>query len=88
MKVMRWLLCIVIALGIATTAHADTLLLNDNFDSENGGVGYAGGYTSFANWSVSSGTVDLAGFGSWAFIPNYAGVYVDLDGNNCQAGTR
>ena len=84
----RWLFCIAIALGIATTVHADTVLLNDNFDLENGGVGYAGNFTQFANWSVTSGnSVDLVGYGSWAFIPNYGGVYVDLDGSNLQAGT-
>jgi hypothetical protein len=87
MKVMRCLFCIVIAIGIATTVHADTVLLNDNFDSENGGVGQSGNYTNFANWSVTSGTVDLAGYGSWAVIPNYGGVYVDIDGSNWQAGT-
>ena len=87
MKVMRWLFCIAIALGIATTVHADTVLLNDNFDLENGGVGYAGNFTQFANWSVTSGTVDLVGSDSWAFIPNYGGVYVDLDGSSYAAGT-
>ena len=87
MKVLRWLIFIVTVIGIATAAHADTGFFSETFDSENNGVGSAGNYTGFANWVVTSGSVDLTGYGSWAFIPNYGGVYVDLDGSNYAAGT-
>ena len=90
MKTMKWWLhciAIVIAIGITGPASANAVPLNDNFDSENGGIGQAGNYNSFANWTVTAGSVDLAGYGSWAFIPNYGGVYVELDGSNYAAGT-
>jgi len=70
-------------------AHADTVLLNDNFNSENSGIGWAGDYTSFANWTVTAGFVDLAGYGSWDFLNTgepYA-EYVDMDGGQYTAGT-
>lgn len=78
------------ALGSAT-ALAEVTLLEDNFNSENGGYGWAGDYTGFANWTVTSGFVDLAGYGSWDLFPpetNTVGdVYVDLDGSQVGAGT-
>ncbi len=89
MKLMKWLFGILIIMGITTTAYADTILLNDDFNSENLGTGWAGNYTSFSNWIVTDGYVDLAGYGSWDFLGTGSpyGVYVDLDGSNNKAGT-
>ena len=42
------------------------ILLTDNFDGENGGVGSLN-YNSFANWNVTGGTVDLIGNGYFEF---------------------
>jgi hypothetical protein len=71
----------------ATQARA-SVLLSDNFNSENGGnptLNYAG----FANWTVGAGigggTVDLIGNGYFDFLPGN-GLYVDLDGSTYVAG--
>ena len=80
MKKLCWLLFVFAAIGIAGATHADTVLLNDNFNSENGGIGYAGNYNGFANWTVASGNVDLCGYGNWDYLGT-GGVYVDLDGS-------
>jgi hypothetical protein len=62
-----------------------SMMLSDNFNSENGG-NYALNYNSFANWSVSDGTVDLIGVNSpWDFLPGN-GLYVDMDGSTNDAG--
>ncbi|MBW1643153.1 MAG: hypothetical protein JRJ39_10865 [Deltaproteobacteria bacterium] len=55
-----------------------TVLLYDNFDSENSGNG-ALNYSSFVKWTVSNGSVDLIGNGFHDFFPKN-GLYVDLDG--------
>src|SRR5678816_2126767 len=63
-----------------------TIIFSDNFNAENGGVGVFN-YNSFANWSVSGGTVDLIGSpGFFDFFPQN-GLYVDLDGTSFMAGT-
>ena len=63
-----------------------TIIFSDNFNAENGGGGVLN-YNSFANWSVSGGTVDLIGSpGFFDFFPGN-GSYVDLDGTSFQAGT-
>ena len=78
MRVRNWLLCILMFIGIAATLRADTVLLSDNFSSENSGIGWAGNYNSFQNWTVTSGYVDLAGYGSWDFLNLTANViYVE-----------
>jgi hypothetical protein len=71
-------------LGSSGVAHA-IVVFEDDFDSENGGVG-ALNYTGFANWSVTSGTVDLIGNGFYDFLPGN-GLYVDMDGSTGSAGT-
>jgi hypothetical protein len=58
----------------------------DGFDSENGGLSQLN-YNTFANWSVSNGTVDLirsGGFGISCF--GGTGSCVDLDGSTSNAG--
>jgi hypothetical protein len=81
---MRSFLALVLC-GASHLACGGTVLLSDDFNSENGGTG-ALDYWAFSNWSVSSGTVDLQGNG---FNDNYPGfgLYVDLDGSSDQAGT-
>jgi len=67
------------------------LFFKDNFDSENNNVGELN-YTSFANWTVDNGAVDLVGEGfvydgvDFDFWPGN-GQYVDLDGTTDKAGT-
>ena len=63
---------------------AETILLDDNFDSENGGQGVFN-YDNFANWDVMDGSVDLLGNGYYDFLPGN-GLYVDLDGTTSDAG--
>lgn len=73
-----------ILLSTASTALAGTVYFQDDFNSENGGVG-ALNYSSFANWTVSDGTVDLIGNGYFDFQPGY-GLYLDMDGSTSNAG--
>jgi hypothetical protein len=64
-------------------AHGVTVF-SDNFDGENGGSPQLN-YASFAQWSVSDGTVDLIGNGSFDYYPGN-GLYVDLDGTSADSG--
>lgn len=73
-----------VAVSAGLAAAGPTVIFHDNFDSENGGVGELN-YTGFANWTVSSGTVDLIGNGFHDFLPGN-GLYVDLDGSTHDAG--
>lgn len=74
-------------LGAAGMASAYSIIFQDNFNSENGGVANSStlNYTGFANWTVTSGTVDLIGNGYFDLQPGY-GLYVDLDGSTKDAG--
>jgi len=62
-----------------------SVLLSDNFDDENGGVGI-NNWTAFSNWNVLGGCVDLHGNGFWD-VQRGHGLYVDLDGSCLRAGT-
>jgi hypothetical protein len=62
-----------------------TVLLEDNFDIENGAQG-ALNWTGFANWMVVDGCVDLHGNGFQDVQPG-SGLYVDLDGTCRRGGT-
>ena len=62
---------------------ATTVLLADNFDTENNGAGIFN-WTSFVNWNVPTGCVDLHGNGLFDVQPGN-GLYVDLDGS-CALG--
>jgi hypothetical protein len=76
---------LLVSLAIAGNSSASTLF-SDNFDTENGGV-TALNYMNFANWTVTSGAVDLIGAGGpYDFIPGN-GLYVDMDGSDHQAGS-
>jgi len=83
-----------LALGISTTvgltttvplASAQTILLEDNFDTENGGVGQIN-YFGLANWDLVDGSVDLIGNGFHDFFPGQ-GLFLDLDGGTYNAAT-
>lgn len=78
---MMWIapaLALVIGAGVA---NADTILLQDDFNTENGGSG-ALNYTGFANFSsTGSGYVDLIGTGYYDLYPGN-GLYVDMDGTS------
>ena len=67
-----------VALSWAVMPAQAAIILNDTFDTENGGVGQLN-HNAFANWAVSDGTVDLIGNGFYDFFPT-SGLYVDLDG--------
>lgn len=63
----------------ATQASAQTVMLQDNFNGENGGTTSALNYNAFANWNVS-GQVDVVRSGQFGITCN--GMCVDLDGSS------
>jgi RHS repeat-associated protein len=69
---------------ITWTIFTRTIVLTDNFDSENGGRGTFS-FNAFTKWNVTRGTVDLFGNGFVDFLPQN-GLYVDMDGTSGQAG--
>ena len=83
-KFVVFVLAFVAVLAFGGALHAQ-VVFSDNFNTENGGVG-ALNYIGFANWTVSSGSVDLIGNGYYDFYPGN-GLYVDLDGSTGQGGT-
>ena len=70
-----------------TASHA-LVLLNDNFDTENGGIPQLN-YFGLANFNVANagtgGAVDLIGNGSFDFYPGN-GLYVDICGSSSACG--
>ncbi len=82
----KWLGVVVgafLMLGMVSVANA-TIVFSDNFNTENGGAAQLN-YTGFANWTVSQGTVDLIGNGSFDFYPGN-GLYADMDGSTNRNG--
>lgn len=73
--------CSAAAMLVAGQAGA-AVLLSDNFDSETRSLNYTG----FANWNVTSGSVDLIGPGLFDLYPGN-GNYVDLAGSTNFGGT-
>lgn len=69
--------------NLAQAAFVD--LINDNFNSENGGVGQYN-YSGFANFNVTRPSVDLLprNANEWQ-IPGH-GMFVDLDGSSQSGG--
>lgn len=63
---------------MAMPVSAQEILLSDNFNAENGGLSKTV-YTGFANWNVTTGTVDLVRSGD--FNITCSGSCVDLDGS-------
>jgi hypothetical protein len=82
---MRKLLLAGITAGcIAAAPGQAAVLLSDNFDGENAGVGVLN-YTALANFTVTSGAVDLIGNGFFDFLPGN-GLYLDMDGSTFVVG--
>lgn len=84
---IRLLITALTVMALVLCVHAQavtTVLLQDDFNSENGGKACLN-YNSFAHWDVTAGTVDLIGNGSFDFYPGN-GLYVDLDGSTNNAG--
>lgn len=82
MKRFAVLFALLISSLVPVTSQA-TLLFSDNFDGETLSLNY----NSFAQWTVSAGTVDLIGNpGFFDLLPGN-GRYVDLDGSTGLAGT-
>jgi MYXO-CTERM domain-containing protein len=79
---MKNLIAIALVAAAGSAAQAD--IFSDNFDTENGGSGQLN-YGGLANWTVSSGTIDLIGNGLFDFLPGN-GLYIDLDGSTGDAG--
>ncbi|MBF0413330.1 MAG: VPLPA-CTERM sorting domain-containing protein [Desulfamplus sp.] len=71
--------------GLFGVAQAAPITFNDNFDTENSGVGILN-YNKFQNWTVSDGTVDLIGNGYFEWFNKEHGLYVDMDGSTGNAG--
>lgn len=73
---------VALAIGFTSmSAQAATVnSLSDDFNSESLGLNY----NSFANWTVSNGTVDLIGPGFFALCGGSR--CVDLDGSTSNAG--
>jgi len=82
---MRKLLVTVAALtAIAGAANASGF--SDNFNSEAGGNSSLN-YTGFANWNVTSGSVDVVKTGDFGIVcAGGSGSCVDLDGSTSQGG--
>ncbi|MEO8714272.1 MAG: PEP-CTERM sorting domain-containing protein [Acetobacteraceae bacterium] len=78
------LAAVLVSTVLAATAARASVVLSDNFDTENGGVGQLN-YTNFANFTVSTGSVDLIGNGFFDLYPGN-GLYVDLAGSTNQYG--
>jgi hypothetical protein len=74
-------LAAMLLIGSAGAARA-TPIFTDNFEGDSTGLNK----TTFNNWTVSDGTVDLIGTGTaWNWFPEY-GKYVDMDGSSGNAG--
>lgn len=80
-------LCLVVATisKPGSLGASPTILLDDDFNAENGGVGVIN-YDNFANWKVLDGSVDLLGPGLVDYLPGN-GIYLDLDGTTSDAAT-
>ena len=79
------IICVMFSLlAVGTGSSWASPIFFDDFNLENGGVGVSN-YDSFANWTVSDGTVDLIGTPPWDLQPGY-GLYVDMDGSTNNAG--
>ncbi|HCS63971.1 MAG TPA: PEP-CTERM sorting domain-containing protein [Cellvibrio sp.] len=64
------------------------IIFEDDFDTEAGAAGVSSlNYTSFNNWTVSDGTVDVVANGGWGIsCAGGSGKCVDLDGSTSNAG--
>ena len=75
--------CVMVCIGLClifvlSPINAQQVLFEDNFDTENDGIGELS-YDNLANWTILSGGIDLIGNGFWDAYPGN-GLYLDLDG--------
>jgi hypothetical protein len=78
---MRRTLALTFAVSLLSATAAQAVpLFSDNFDSEALGLS-----TGLDNWTISDGTIDVIGTGSFDFYPGN-GNYLDLDGSSGNAG--
>ena len=77
------MLAVAAAMVLSAAAHAAAPVFSDNFDSDAQGLN-----VGVSGWTVSGGTVDVVPVGgSFHFLPDTNGNYIDLDGSTGQAGT-
>lgn len=74
------LVLLLVLVFAAAGLRAETVLLSDTFDAENGG-NFALNYAGLTNFTVVSGALDLIGNGNFDFYPGN-GLYLDLDGTS------
>ncbi|NOX10125.1 MAG: PEP-CTERM sorting domain-containing protein [Gammaproteobacteria bacterium] len=80
LRLFGTLLCMV-----STSSFSATVIFSDGFEGESG---YGLNYSSFNNWDITSGSVDLINQGSYSLsCVGNTGRCVDLDGSSNQAGT-
>jgi len=82
-KVLMFFGSVFFVLYLSSMASA-VPIFQDDFNSEHGGTAILN-YSGFTNWTVTDGTVDLIGNGSWDFLPGN-GLYIDMDGSTGNAG--
>jgi len=75
--------CLTVLIGHSVKAQ---VLFSDNFNSEDGGTGTAN-YSTFANWTVTRGAVDLIPFGGYFDFYPGNGLYIDTCGTVGVGGT-
>lgn len=80
----RFPLTMCTALALAAAPAGAGVIFSDNFDLQNSGNGVLN-FSSFSQWTVQNGTVDLIGNGYFDFFPG-KGLYIDLDGSTRKAG--
>ena len=71
---------VALGFGLFSPAAYATTYFQDNFNAENGGA-FELNYTDFTQWTVTGGSVDLVGNGTYDVLPGN-GLYVDLIGSN------
>jgi hypothetical protein len=70
-------------LTICAGSSKAALIFFDDFNSYTSGIPW----TATGNWTVTAGSVDMIGEGTaWDLQPGN-GLYVDMDGTSCSAGT-
>lgn len=84
---LKWFATLLPAALLSLTAQAG-VIFQDDFNAEAGAEGASAlNYTSFSNWTVSEGTVDVVASGDYSIgCAGGDGKCVDLDGSTGNAG--
>ena len=84
---LKMLSSFALAVVISTSAQASAIF-QDSFDTEGTPGASTLNYSSFANWTVAAGSVDLINSGNYGIdCVGNTGKCVDLDGSTKNAGT-